>query len=80
MQRITNNGSFLQAYALYKILQGYGHEVEFIDYNDDMHTRKCIPKTSRFKCVFKWIRSLVDISYKKDIQINNCTQDFFPSA
>ena len=32
MQRVCNAGSFLQAYALKKIIESYGHEVIFIDY------------------------------------------------
>ena len=33
MQRIKNYGSFLQAYALKKILEDLGDEVEFVDYH-----------------------------------------------
>ena len=33
MQRIKNYGSFLQAYALKKIIESLGHEVEFVDYH-----------------------------------------------
>lgn len=33
MQRIKNYGSFLQAYALKKIIEHLGHEVEFVDYH-----------------------------------------------
>lgn len=32
MQRVCNNGSFLQAYGLKKIIESLGHEVVFIDY------------------------------------------------
>jgi len=32
MQRINNYGSFLQAYALKKIIESMGHKVEFVDY------------------------------------------------
>ena len=32
MQRITNYGSFLQAYALKNIIKSLGHKVEFVDY------------------------------------------------
>ncbi|HJA64936.1 MAG TPA: polysaccharide pyruvyl transferase family protein [Candidatus Mediterraneibacter cottocaccae] len=32
MQRIINYGSFLQAYALRSLLEGMGHEVQFVDY------------------------------------------------
>lgn len=38
MQRIKNYGSFLQAYALKKIIESLGHEVEFVDY----HVEKAI--------------------------------------
>ena len=38
MQRIYNYGSFLQAYALKKMLEECGVEVEFVDY----HPGKCI--------------------------------------
>ena len=33
MQRIKNYGSFLQAYALKKIVESLGNEVEFVDYH-----------------------------------------------
>lgn len=33
MQRIANYGSFLQAYALKQLIEGLGHEVEFVDYH-----------------------------------------------
>lgn len=33
MQRITNYGSFLQAYALKKLIESLGHKVEFVDYH-----------------------------------------------
>lgn len=33
MQRIKNYGSFLQAYGLKKLIEEYGHEVEFVDYH-----------------------------------------------
>lgn len=32
MQRIVNNGSFLQSYSLMKIITNMGHQVEFVDY------------------------------------------------
>lgn len=32
MQRVVNYGSFLQAYALKKMIESLGHEVQFIDY------------------------------------------------
>ena len=33
MQRIKNYGSFLQAYALKKLVEDLGHEVQFVDYH-----------------------------------------------
>lgn len=33
MQRVCNNGSFLQAYGLKKLLESLGHEVVFVDYH-----------------------------------------------
>lgn len=35
MQRVVNNGSFLQAYALKKIVESYGHQVVFVDFHVD---------------------------------------------
>jgi len=32
MQRIVNYGSFMQSYALKRIIESLGHEVEFVDY------------------------------------------------
>lgn len=32
MQRVCNNGSFLQAYGLKKLIESLGHEVDFVDY------------------------------------------------
>ena len=42
MQRIKNYGSFLQAYALKKIIESQGHKVEFVDYKveDCLNTKK----------------------------------------
>ena len=34
MQRVPNNGSFLQAYGLKRILENLGHDVVFIDYRE----------------------------------------------
>lgn len=33
MQRVCNNGSFLQAFGLKKIIESLGHEVVFVDYH-----------------------------------------------
>lgn len=52
MQRIINNGSFLQAYALRKVVESYGHKPVFVDFYMD----KINPKWLR--PVRKWIRTL----------------------
>ena len=41
MQRVCNNGSFLQAYGLKKLIESLGHEVVFVDY----HVGKPIMRT-----------------------------------
>lgn len=43
MQRVCNNGSFLQAYGLKKLIESLGHEVVFVDY----HVGKPIMCTSK---------------------------------
>lgn len=47
MQRIANYGSFLQAYALKKIISGLGHSVTFVDYHtgDVWADDRKMPKT-----------------------------------
>lgn len=40
MQRIANYGSFLQVYALRKLLEKEGCSVEFVDYHVDYHVDK----------------------------------------
>ena len=32
MQRVKNSGSFLQAYGLMRVVESYGHKVEFVDF------------------------------------------------
>lgn len=39
MHRIRNNGSFLQAYGLYNTIKKYGHDVEFIDFKNQLLER-----------------------------------------
>lgn len=55
MQRVCNNGSFLQAYGLKKIIESLGHEVVFIDY----HVKKPIMRTfkERLRCAMLRIRN-----------------------
>lgn len=42
MQRVHNYGSFLQAYALKKMIEEIGHEVVFVDY----HVEPCVVETN----------------------------------
>lgn len=49
MQRITNYGSFLQAYGLMKIIKKIGYEVEFVDYEFEKSIITDINKKSLFK-------------------------------
>lgn len=57
MQRIKNYGSFLQAYALKKIIEELGHQVEFVDYHVDT-TINC--NNNSKKTAIK-IKKLVDV-------------------
>lgn len=43
MQRVCNNGSFLQAYGLKKLIESLGHEVVFVDY----HVGKPVMRTHK---------------------------------
>lgn len=47
MQRVCNNGSFLQAYGLKKMIESLGHEVVFVDYHVGKPVMKS--KEERFK-------------------------------
>ncbi len=61
MQRIINNGSFLQAYALYETLKQKGHTVEFIDFPMLFET----PKTNKFIKFARKIKHNIIPKYKK---------------
>lgn len=57
MQRIINYGSFLQAYALKKVLESQGHLVDFIDIQDgEYHETPHINKLSIWRKInqYKW--------------------------
>lgn len=43
MQRIINNGSFLQAYALMRIVESMGHDVEFVDFKISDNKKERLP-------------------------------------
>ena len=47
MHRVANSGSFLQAYGLKKIVENYGHKVEFIDFSVKFGTK------AKFKKILK---------------------------
>ena len=49
MQRINNYGSFLQAYGLKKIIEGLGHDVQFVDYEYE----KCIADKRKKRSIFE---------------------------
>lgn len=52
MQRVCNNGSFLQAYGLKKLIESLGHEVVFIDY----HVGKPVMRTSKERKKYALLR------------------------
>lgn len=53
MQRVCNNGSFLQAYGLKKLIESLGHEVVFVDY----HIGKPIMRTPKERLRYAMLRS-----------------------
>lgn len=57
MQRIQNYGSFLQAYALKKVLEETGGQVEFVDY----HPGKCLTGNAEPKGLQREIRKVWEI-------------------
>ena len=65
MQRIKNYGSFLQAYALKKIIESQGHKVEFVDYKveDCLNTKKDV--TENKSCFLKRILNLIRLCFSK---------------
>ncbi len=69
MQRIKNNGSFLQAYALYSQLKAYGHNVEFIDYNDEMHKEADKNESGRLKRLLKSVKAILNPQYRRMLQV-----------
>lgn len=76
MQRVKNNGSFLQAYALYSKLKAYRHDVEFIDYNDEMHAEEKKQVESFSKRVFKTIKSILNPKYRRLVEVAKHRQLF----
>ena len=76
MQRIANYGSFLQAYALKKLLEQYGCSVEFVDYHvgevlgqahqQNSFARKVKKTTEAFRIGAPFSETLKYVSYKKN--------------
>ena len=57
MQRIFNYGSFLQAYALKKILEELGCNVQFVDY----HIEKCLVDSNKKKGIYRKILKVIEV-------------------
>ena len=77
LQRIKNYGSFLQAYGLKKILESFGNEVVFVDYQfqDEFVTTPIIKKSiiTKFKNninIYKFIQ--------KKMYINKFVKEYIP--
>lgn len=64
MQRVANNGSFLQSYGLKRMIESLGHEVVFIDYK----VGKPLIKSSAESCQYLFLR------------VRNCFIRFFMST
>lgn len=60
MQRITNYGSFLQAYGLKQIIESLGYDVEFVDYEYEgclvVNSKKNIKKLKKLLHINKTIK------------------------
>lgn len=76
MHRVKNNGSFLQAYALYQKLKEKGHEVSFVDFIDPIHQDVIAKKTPILKAVLKRCKSIVNRNYRKQLETNKCREEF----
>ena len=80
MQRVCNNGSFLQAYGLKKLIESLGHEVIFVDYEvgkpiiqsfaDKKTYYKLKLRNSIIKLLLicKWLRWVLPEGYKQIIR------------
>ena len=63
MQRIFNNGSFLQAYGLKKIIESLDHEVVFLDYKIDKPFFRTSQDKKKYKKL-KYRNVLLNFIYK----------------
>lgn len=60
MQRVKNNGSFLQAYALYSVLKNISRQnIEFLDFNNELLLQKQKNKKSGIKDILRKIKHKV---------------------
>ena len=86
MQRINNMGSLLQAYALKRTIEGFGHEVEFIDIrkNEDdnsllegfkLNYKQEEEKASRIRKYFQ--HPIKRFQIKKKLPLQNALFDSF---
>ena len=57
MQRVINYGSFLQAYALKRILENIGHEVYFIDIKKDSANNMVVAR-SKIKHILEYAKKI----------------------
>lgn len=76
MHRVKNNGSFLQAYALYQKLKKGDNDVTFIDFYDEIHKDEKPRKTLVVKRILKSIKAIFDKDYKKQLETNKCREEF----
>lgn len=56
MQRIPNYGSFMQAFALKRMIESLGHQVVFVDYHVEPDVEHRNDKTERRKCKLEEIK------------------------
>ena len=75
MHRVKNNGSFLQAYALYEKLKKGGNQVQFIDFYDELH-KDVKQKKNFLKELLKNCKALFNIEYKKQLETNKHRDEF----
>lgn len=78
MQRVPNNGSFLQSYSLMKNIQELGHDVEFIDYiPGEVLIENETVKESKINSVLDKIKKHFLFPRKRKNEVNNAEFDLF---
>lgn len=84
MQEIINSGSFLQAYALKRVLENMGHEIVWKDYKK-IHVKEKIDAKAKpaYKCILNkvemGIRCLLDVSFRRRILASRKSMHFYSS-